>query len=324
MALIGYARVSTDEQTTDPQIDALKSAGCATIHREHASGGDRTRPELRRAIERCRKGDVLVVVRIDRLARSLAHLLEIIEALDLKGAGFRSLGDPIDTTSPQGRFTLQILGAVAEFERALIRERTKAGLKAAKERGRIGGNPGLRFRSATALRAVHSAREARRDADVLRVADGILPHVRAMRPAYPWEIVARSLDRSGSRRPDGGSWTGPALARAVRRLARDGFVDKAVLERTPRRRDTDDLVTLVAMAVKTLESPTLTNIARHLEGLHCRTPRGETRWAVSSVQNLLNQAVAQGLLEDRPLPAPTAPRRRGRPPKSLKPASTNQ
>ncbi|TWA84744.1 DNA invertase Pin-like site-specific DNA recombinase [Azospirillum brasilense] len=318
MALIGYARVSTDEQTTDPQLDALKAAGCSTIHREHGSGGDRSRPELKRAIARCRAGDVLVVVRIDRLARSLAHLLEIIEALDAQGAGFRSLGDPIDTTSPQGRFTLQILGAVAEFERALIRERTKAGLKAARERGRIGGNPGLRFRSAAAVRAVNDAREARRDADVLRVADDILPHVRAMRPGYSWATVARSLARNGSRRPDGGPWTGPALARAVRRLARDGFVDDRVLERTPRRRDSDDLVTLVASAVKTLDNPTLTNIARHLEELHCRTPRGETRWSVSSVQNLLGQAVAQGLLEDRPLPAPEAPRRRGRPPKSLK------
>jgi hypothetical protein len=90
MALIGYARVSTDEQTTDPQLDALRAAGCTTIHREHASGGDRSHPELKRAIERCRAGDVLVVVRIDRLARSLAHLLEIIEALDAKRAGFRS------------------------------------------------------------------------------------------------------------------------------------------------------------------------------------------------------------------------------------------
>ncbi|PNQ95018.1 DNA invertase (plasmid) [Azospirillum argentinense] len=318
MALIGYARVSTDEQTTDPQIDALKAAGCSTIHREHGSGGDRSRSELKRAIAHCRVGDVLVVVRIDRLARSLAHLLEIIEALDTQGAGFRSLGDPIDTTSPQGRFTLQILGAVAEFERALIRERTKAGLKAAKERGRIGGNPGLRFRSASAVRAVNDAREARRDADVLRVADDILPHVRAMRPGYSWATVARSLARNGSRRPDGGPWTGAALARAVRRLARDGFVDDRVLERTPRRRDSDDLVTLVASAVKTLDNPTLTNIARHLEELHCRTPRGETRWSVSSVQNLLGQAVAQGLLEDRPLLASEAPRRRGRPPKSLK------
>lgn len=321
MALIGYARVSTDEQTTDPQIDALTAAGCATIHREHGSGGDRARPELKRAIERCGRGDVLIVVRIDRLARSLSHLLEIIETLDARGAGFRSLGDPIDTTSPQGRFTLQILGAVAEFERALIRERTKAGLKAARERGRVGGNPGLRLRSEAAVRAVHSAREARRDADVLRVAEDILAEVREMRPAYPWAVVARTLTRKGSSRPDGGPWTGPALARAVRRLARDGFVNQTVLERTPRRRDSDDLVTLVAMAVRTLENPTLVNIARHLERLHCRTPRGGTRWSISSVQNLMAQAVAQGLLVDRPLADPVVPRRRGRPAKSLRSAS---
>lgn len=130
--------------------------------------------------------------------------------------------------------------------------------------------------------------------------------------------MARSLDKAGARRPDGGRWTGAALARAVHRLVRDGFVDAVVLERTPRRRHSDDLVTLVAMAVKTLEKPTLTNIARHLEGLHCRTPRGESRWSVSSVQNLLGQAVAQGLLEDRPLPKPDTPRQRGRPPKSLR------
>jgi len=85
-----------------------------------------------------------------------------------------------------------------------------------------------------------------------------------MRPAYLWETVARSLDRAGAHRPDGGRWTGPALARAVRRLVRDGFVDGNVLERTPRRRDSDDLVTLVAMAVRTLKPPTLANIARHL------------------------------------------------------------
>lgn len=318
MSLIGYARVSTDEQTTHAQIDALKLAGCKRIHREHASGASRARPELKLAVDHCKSGDVLVVVRIDRLARSLSHLLEIIETLDAQGAGFRSLGDPIDTTSPQGRFTLQILGAVAEFERALIRERTKAGLKAARERGRVGGNPALRMGLAQEARAVHAARDARRTADVLRIADEILPSIRTMRPDYPWKTVADSLDRKGSRRPDGGPWTGAALARAARRLARDGFVDTAALARTPSGRDSDDLVTLVAMAVNILERPTLAAIAGHLESLHCRTPRGGTRWAISSVQHLLAQAVDQGLLEDRPLPLPATPRRRGRPPKSLR------
>jgi DNA invertase Pin-like site-specific DNA recombinase len=314
---IGYARVSTDEQTTDPQIDALKAAGCTVIHREQASGGDRTRPILAKAVEQCRSGDVLVVVRMDRLARSLSHLLKVIETLDAKGAGFRSLGDPIDTTSPQGRFTLQILGAVGELERALIRERTVAGLAAAKKRGRVGGNPGLRFRSVVAIAAVAAARDERRDDDALRVADEILPSLREMRPSCSWDVVARSLDRRGSRRPDGGKWNGAALARAARRLARNGFVDSIVLERTPRQTGNEDLVTLVAMAAKTLAEPTLANIARHLEGLHVRTARGERTWRVSSVRNLMEQAVRHGLLPDRPLPAPDAPRRRGRPARSL-------
>ena len=109
-ALIAYARVSTDEQTTAPQTDVPRRAGCSVIFEEHASGADRERPQLRLAIERCRRGDVLVV-RIDRLARSLSHLLTVIETLGTKGAGFRSLGDPIDTTSPQGRFTLQTVTA---------------------------------------------------------------------------------------------------------------------------------------------------------------------------------------------------------------------
>jgi DNA invertase Pin-like site-specific DNA recombinase len=106
MPLIGYARISTEEQTTLPQSQALKSAGCAEIHEERASGGDRTRPVLARVLERIGTGDTLVVMRIDRLARSLSHLLEVIERLEAKGAFFRSIEDPIDTASPQGKFTL--------------------------------------------------------------------------------------------------------------------------------------------------------------------------------------------------------------------------
>ena len=142
-----------------PQSQALKSAGCVEIHEEQASGGNRARPVLARVLERIGKGDTLVVVRIDRLARSLSHLLEKIERLEAKGAFFRSLMDPIDTSSPQGKFTLQVLGAAAEFERALIRERTKAGLASARSKGRVGGNPGLRAGDPAALRKVRLARQ---------------------------------------------------------------------------------------------------------------------------------------------------------------------
>lgn len=107
MTLIGYARVSTDEQTSDPQLDALRGAGCDRVFLDAQSGASRARPELRRAKAALRPGDTLVVVRLDRLARSLAHLLEVVEELDRRGVGFRPPGDPVDTTTPQGKFSLR-------------------------------------------------------------------------------------------------------------------------------------------------------------------------------------------------------------------------
>src|SRR3978361_2309185 len=151
--LIGYARVSTEEQGTNPQLDELKAAGCATILEEHASGADRSRPVLTRLLQGIRPGETLVVVRLQRLARSVSHLLAVIEQLEADGAHFRSLRDPIDTTTPQGMFSLQVLGAVAQLERALIAERTKSGLNAARVRGRVGGNPGLRAGDPNAVNA---------------------------------------------------------------------------------------------------------------------------------------------------------------------------
>jgi hypothetical protein len=132
--LIGYARVSTEDQGTDAQLDELRAAGCTTILEEHASGADRSRPVLGGLLREIRAGETLVVVRLDRLARSVSHLLAVIEQLEDAGAHFRSLRDPIDTTTPQGMFSLQVLGAVAQLERALIAERTKAGLRAARSR----------------------------------------------------------------------------------------------------------------------------------------------------------------------------------------------
>ena len=149
--LLGYARVSTEDQATDAQTDELGAVGCATIYRNTASGASRARPELARLMREIRPGDVLVVVRLDRLARSVSHLLDVIERLEESGAHFRSLRDPIDTSTPQGMFSLQVLGAVSQLERALISERTKAGIKAARARGKLPGNPGLRARDPAAI-----------------------------------------------------------------------------------------------------------------------------------------------------------------------------
>src|SRR6516165_1118936 len=137
--LIGYARVSTNDQETAAQVAALKAAGCERIYREKASGGRWDRPELHRLLDQLRKGDVLVVWKLDRLSRSLRDVLIIMERLAEAKAGFRSLTEAIDTTTPAGRMMMQMVGAFAEFERAMLRERTKAGLDAARREGRIGG-----------------------------------------------------------------------------------------------------------------------------------------------------------------------------------------
>jgi DNA invertase Pin-like site-specific DNA recombinase len=138
--LIGYARVSkTDDQDPAAQVKALKAAGCERVFREHASGGRWDRPQLHKALDHLRKGDVLVVWKLDRLSRSLKDLLHLLERVRDAGAGFRSLTEAVDTTKPAGRMLLQMLGSFAEFERAMIRERTRAGLAAARERGKVPG-----------------------------------------------------------------------------------------------------------------------------------------------------------------------------------------
>jgi DNA invertase Pin-like site-specific DNA recombinase len=145
MMALGYARVSTNDQDTAAQVSALKSAGCEKIFREKASGGRWDRPELHRLLDQLRRGDVLIVSRLDRLSRSLRDLLMIMERIKEAEAGFRSLGEAIDTTTAPGSMMMQMVGAFAEFERAILRERTKAGLDAARKQGRIGGRrPKLR------------------------------------------------------------------------------------------------------------------------------------------------------------------------------------
>jgi DNA invertase Pin-like site-specific DNA recombinase len=137
--LIGYARVSTTDQDLALQLDALKAAGCERIFEEKASGAKEDRPELARLLDHARKGDVLVVWKLDRLARSLKQLVLVLEDLGARGVGFRCLAPAIDTTTPEGRLLYSITGAFAEFEREIIRQRTRAGLKAALARGRKGG-----------------------------------------------------------------------------------------------------------------------------------------------------------------------------------------
>lgn len=294
--MIGYARVSTEDQSTEAQIAELRAAGCDQVLEESASGGDRSRPVLKRALERVRPGDTLVVVRIDRLARSLSHLLEVIEGLQARGAAFRSLRDPIDTASPQGKFTLQILGATAEFERALIRERTKAGLQSARRRGRVGGNPGLKEKDPSALRRLRAAQEEARIRKLLGTTEQWVPEVRRLRPDLPWEDVTRIVNH---RLPEGVQpWTRERLVRAAKRLVREGMLEARVLERAPNRIKEDRLLVIVASMVEANPDLKLREIAERLERMREPTPSGRGRWGTSSVDMVIRQARKRGLLPD--------------------------
>jgi DNA invertase Pin-like site-specific DNA recombinase len=139
--LLGYARVSTADQNPDLQLDALRAAGCYRLFVDTASGALDERPQLAKVLDHLRSGDTLVVWKLDRLGRSLRHLIDTVAELERRDIGFRSLQESIDTTSPGGKLIFHIFGALAEFERDLIRQRTLAGLAAARARGRAGGRP---------------------------------------------------------------------------------------------------------------------------------------------------------------------------------------
>lgn len=185
--LVGYARVSTNDQDSALQLDALAAAGCTRVFEDTASGARSSRPELDQALDHLRTGDTLVVWRLDRLGRSLGHLIETVETLDRRGVGFRSICESIDTTTAGGRLVFHLFGALAEFERELILERTNAGLRAARARGRTGGRPSV---MTPEKRAVANDLYARGEHTVAQIA-GIVGVSRAS--------VYRHLDQSRSR-----------------------------------------------------------------------------------------------------------------------------
>lgn len=139
MALIGYARVSTQDQNLDLQLDALRAGGCEVLFKDQLSGAKAERPGLIEVLAYLREGDVLTVWKLDRLGRSMSHLIRTVNDLQERGIGFKSLTEQIDTTTPSGRLIFHLFASLGQFERDLIRERTQAGLKAAASRGRKGG-----------------------------------------------------------------------------------------------------------------------------------------------------------------------------------------
>ncbi|NTJ09198.1 recombinase family protein [Rhizobium lusitanum] len=290
--LIGYARVSTEDQLNDAQVDELRAAGCHRIHQEHGSGASRARPVLAKLLKELGAGDVLIVVRLDRLARSVSHLLQVIEDLEKRGVHFRSLRDPIDTSTPQGMFSLEVLGAIARLERALIAERTKSGMKAAKARGRLAGNPGLRERRPEAVRAVSAARGRAYLDELIASAQTWLPTVRQLRPQHNWDDIVRILNRKGH------DWTAERLRRAVQRMVREKLVESDLIKRSPRRRPEDHLMRLVAGIAIADPDLSLRDIAAQLDRMHQPPARGGRKWQPSSVRALLDEARRFGLIRD--------------------------
>lgn len=305
----GYARVSTEGQDLEPQLVALRAAGCTEVVEEKASGTDRGRPELAALLERLRRDDTLVVVRIDRLARSLAHLLEVLDRLREQGAHFRSLSDPIDTASPTGRLVIQVIGAIAEFERNLIAERTRAGLQVARARGRRLGNPRLIEGDLAVRRALVAGQRRTRLAALLPGLDEWLPVVRQLRPDHPWGLVAETVNARlpPGRRP----FTRERLVRTVRLLVSEGLADGDLLTAAPRRvrRRSAAAGRAVEAVARYLRShrreaaergvpegryrpPTLAQIGRHLADDAGLLPPSGGAWAPSSVRALRDHAAA--------------------------------
>ena len=167
--ILGYARVSTEGQSLEAQLDALEAAGVERVYSEKVSGAKRARPELDRLIDQLRDGDVVTVTKYDRLSRSLQDLLAIVAAIRAKGAGFQSLAEDIDTTTPAGRLVFHVFASIAQFERERISERTREGLAAARKAGRIGGRPPVLSRQQrTEVRRLRDE-EGRRIAEIARL-----------------------------------------------------------------------------------------------------------------------------------------------------------
>ena len=297
MRLLGYARVSTRDQDLEPQLRQLRQAGCTEIFEEKASGTNRTRPELARLLRQLHVGDTLVVVRIDRLARSLSHLLTVIERVRDAGGHFRSLGDPIDTAGPSGMLVLQIMGAIAQFERALIVERTKAGLASARAQGRVGGNPALRSRDPAVLGKIATARAQTRLAGLLPGGDAWLAVVRRLRPGRSWDEVTEAVNAALP--PGQAAFTRERLVRTVRLFVREGLAEPALLDRAPRRSTRDPrakrAMELAASFLRGRPRASLAEIGADLARMGV-APRSGGAWAESSVKLLLDRARKAGLI----------------------------
>ena len=283
---IGYARVSTDDLHGKAQKAALHAVSCDLIFFEQESGANRERPELARALKELRTGDTLVVARLERLGRSLIHLLQIMEDLEARGIAFRSLAEGFDMRTDEGQLMMQQLGSFAEFERKRITARINSGIAAAKQRGVAFGNPRLIAGDKATIAKIIRARDDTYAAELVDSMETFMPTVRSLRPRTPWPDVAAAVTRA-----TGTNWTVERLRRSVGRLAKEGLVDRKLLARAPRppRRRSEELAVLVKGIALANPDMSLRDIGGQLEAMKIRTPAGKANWTAPSVAHLLNK-----------------------------------
>ena len=292
--LIGYARVSTDDQDTAAQLDALRAAGCTVIYEDKASGGSRDRPQLNAALDRAGKGDTLIVMRLDRLARSLSHLLDIIKTLKARGAHFQSIADKIDTDSAQGMLMMQMLGAFAEFEKNLIKERTTAGIKAAVARGSRPGNPKMISGDRIARIDIGLAHKERYLAELIDGRRHWLPIVERLRPDLSWAVVLRQIEASS---PNARSFSERTLIKAAKALVAAGYANEAILGTAKRMPPDTEIPLLLADKLATAPDMSLRDLAKWLStSIKRPTPRGGLKWSAEGVRRQIERAKNLGLL----------------------------
>lgn len=283
---IGYARVSIDDLHGKAQKAALHAVPCDLLFFEQESGANRERPELARTLKELRTGDTLVVARLERLGRSLIHLLQIMEDLEARGIAFRSLAEGFDMRTDEGQLMMRQLGSFAEFERKRITACINSGIAAAKKRGVVFGNPRLKAGDKETIRKIVLARDETHVTQLIDSMDTFIPTVLALRPTTPWPKVAAAVSQT-----TGVTWTVERLMRSVRRLVGEGMVDRKVLRKSPRplRRRSEELAHLVQGLALTNPGMSLRDIGGQLEAMKIRTPAGKPNWTAASVAHLLRK-----------------------------------
>ena len=282
--LIGYARVSTDEQDTAAQTDALTKAGCTAIYQDIASGADDQRPELARCLATLRKGDTLYVHRLDRLARSVHHLSGVVKDLVRRGIGFQSISDGFETESAQGRLMIHMLASVAEFERELIRERTISGMAAARARGSVPGNPGMRTGDPQAIARIRASQADTYTRRAQTEAAPWLSIVRRHRPMLTWARVLDLINATAYR--DRKQLRMQTMMRHVQRLVAAGDLPASVLDRTSAR-DNQSAAELARRISRVAPGMSLRSIGQEMDALGVKPARADI-WSAQTVARLLD------------------------------------